>query len=233
MEYLQIILLHFLTFIYKIQFYIITNPYFKKFYEYYTYIVGIQYVHIKNIYFINLENDYLIKKIDLHIVRELLKFKEDKIDNQNNYILVEYNLSNTEKYKKGVLNGDYILLVNCKFHNLYILLDYLCNFEYYFKKCMNDENYVIIGETYLQSNFITENNDNIDITHFYNQLLGPDKLYHKFLSFIYNDIMVENLWKIYNIYNCVKDKNDKEKLNKLVLVDYNIEEKTLNINDYI
>jgi len=231
MEYLQKIILQFLTFFYKIQYYIITNPYFLKLYELYIYFVGIKYIHIKNIYFINLENDYLIKQIDINIVRELLKFKEDKINNHNNYILVKYHLSNTEKYKKGILNGDYILLINCKFYNLYILLEYLYNFDYYLKKCINDNSYMTISEQYLQSIFITENN-NVDITHFYNQLLGPDKLFHKFLSLMDNDINVEKLWKIYNLYNQVTD-FEQQKLNKLVLVDYNIEEKTLNINDII
>jgi len=231
MEYLQKIILQFFTLFYKIQYYIITNSYFLKLYEYYIYFVGIKHIHINNIYFINLENDYLIKKIDIKIVKELLKFKEDKIDNQNNYILIEYNLTNTDKFKKGILNGEYILLINCKFYNLYIVLDYLYHFDYYLKKCINDNNYMKIGENYLQSNFITENN-NFDITHFYNKLLGPDRSYHHFLSFIDNDIMVTNLWKIYNLYNHIEN-FDNEKLNKLVLVDYNIEEKSYNIQDTI
>lgn len=229
-KYLQKYFLYFITLFYKIQYYILLNPISLQLYKLYELLFGIQYLNVNDIYFINLDDQNLIKKIDLSIVKELLKFNEEKID-KNNYILLDYTIKNTDKYNHGVLNGNYYLIINCKLYNLYILLDYILNFKYYFKKCINDTQYITLGENYLECNVLTTEDDiSIDITNFYNKLLGPDKNHHKFLS-LDNHIQIDTLFEIYKLYD--KQNVEKYNLKQLILLDYDFEYRNFYPNDNI
>jgi hypothetical protein len=189
--------------IYFIRYFLTSTLIFNIFYNYYLILKRIisKQLHTNNIYLITLNKDkcdYSRKKVDMNYIKKLVD-----IDNESNvdkYILLEYVLTDTSEYKDGILDGYYLMLVKVNDMNMYILKDYITNFEYYLNKFILNSDKMTFGDLYLEYNVVLSNSNKVDISRFVNKLLGPDKLYHNYLNFENNKLKLKDLWNVYCLY---------------------------------